>query len=80
MFLLLPPCLLHPCHFKKNRSTLTALNMLLGISEHSAGPNGVAPDSLDFDRKHRSKSNVYAKIPVSPPGSIAQVILPLLFW
>lgn len=50
MFLLLPSPLLHPCHFRKNRNVLTALNMLLGISEHPADPNAVALNSLDFYR------------------------------
>jgi len=80
VFLLLPPPLLHPCHVKRNRSVLTALNMLLAISEQSAGPNVIAPNSLDFDMKHRSKSNAYRKKPISPPGSIAQVIVPTLLW
>lgn len=61
----------------KHRSALRALNMLLSISEHFACPSVVAPNSLDFDRKHRSKSSAYEKMPLSPPGRIAQSILPV---
>lgn len=40
--------------------------MLLSISELSAYPS-VVPNSLHFDRKHRSKLNAFEKMPLKPP-------------